>query len=447
MNTIELPAWLSTIFAGFFLEGQSAWESFVFLIGMLAILYAILNIFTSLTNVSPPGWIRSPVSTHDMHHFLNTLSSAINAPVLTGEKVEVLVDGPAFLEDLLREIRSATEYINITNYIWKDGSFGNTLLTSLTERARAGISVRLLVDGIGGRKMNKKYRQELEDAGGQVAFFRPVTWWNITRINRRNHVREFVIDGKVAYIGGVAIEDKWLGDSNAPTFWHDFMFKVRGEMAQVSSGIFSNMWCQTTGEIFTNGDNIGRQGSSKPINRFISLFSVPSPDMSANMDHFIWLSIMAAEKYIYFENPYVIPSKAILKALTSKAEKGIDVRVIVPGTYTDTPTVQWASQSYYYELLNAGVKIYEYNVSRIHSKIMVIDGIWSIIGSANLDNRSSQLNIEAIMGIDDRDLASRLETEMHKDIGKSKEVSRNHWRSRILLRPFGLLSRLFTQQF
>lgn len=431
-------------------DEYTKWQIFVFLFGALAIIYLMLNIFTSLTNKTPPPFTEVKVSTNDMDSFEASLAGSISSPVEKGSPVRILVDGSEFMDDLLLEIKNANQSINITNYIWEDGQFGNTLLRALIDKANEGVKVRLLLDGIGGRKADKKYIADLKKAGGEVAYFRPVTWWNITRINRRNHVREFVIDGRIAYMGGVAIADNWLGDGTSKKFWHDFMFKVSGIMAEKSGQIFSNMWSQTTGEIFANSKRDAYVGeSSAPQNniRFISLFSTPAPDMSANMEHFIWLSIKASQNSVHIENPYLVPSQALLKVLKEKAKSGVDVKIIVPGKNTDTKIVQWASQSYYYELLDAGVKIYEYEPTRIHSKIMIIDGKWSVVGSANLDNRSSQLNLEAIMGVEDSVLAQNLEDQFQKDLKKSAEITNDHWKRKIILRPFGLLSRLFVHQF
>lgn len=450
IKKLDTKKWLYSIKKWPGWKKYSKWEWAAIVIGILTIFYVVINMFTSLGDGTPPPRSDSKVSLNNMSQFEETLAHSVHSTVYpeSGSSTPtILTNGAEFLPDLLREIQNAKESISITDYIWDGGDFGNTIFKALIVKAQEGVKVKVLLDGTAGRKANKDLIKQLTANGGEVAYFRPVKWWNINRIDRRTHVRDFVIDGKTAYLGGIAISDPWLGDATSSTSWHDFMFKVSGDMADESSRVFENMWSQTTGEIVVS-TGTSSTASITNSNHFVPLFSTPSADMSSNMEHFVWLSINAAEQSIHIENPYLLPSKSILEALENKARKGIDVTLIVPGKNTDTKYTRWASQSYYTELLKAGVKVYEYQPSRIHAKIMIVDNKWSVIGSANLDNRSSQINLEYIQGLDNANFAKNLESKFQTDIQKSKEINRDQWDgTSIYFRPIELLSKLFIKQY
>lgn len=160
----------------------------------------------------------------------------------------ILTDGEEFLADLLREIEKAHESIYMTNFIWRDGKFGKKIEEALKRKAEEGVEVRVLVDGVGGIHLSQKNIDKLTQKNIGFAFFRPLTWWNLDRLNRRTHIRDYVIDNKVVYLGGIAIADAWLGNAKKPYEWHDYMYKASGKMAEEGGRIFKNIWSQTTGE-------------------------------------------------------------------------------------------------------------------------------------------------------------------------------------------------------
>lgn len=422
-------------------------EWFAAAFGILCILFVLTSLFTSLRDNTPQPTTNASISFADMPVFDASIANAVNTSVEDGTPITILTNGKEFLPDLLTEIQNAHHSIYITDYIWDNGTFGNTVFDALIAKAREGVQVRVLLDGVSGKHANKRKIKELTDAGGRVARFRPISWWNADRLNRRTHARDFVIDSTTAYLGGIAISDAWLGDATSSTSWHDYMYKVHGDMALRSNKVFTNLWDQTTGETLavTQG---ATTSSIAPTSKFVSLFSTPAPDMSSNLQHFFWLSILAAHKSIHIENPYLLPSKPLAELLMQKAREGVDVKLVIPGTHTDTLYTRWASQSYYTQLLNAGVKIYEYQPSRLHAKNMTMDGVWSIIGSANLDNRSSQINLEYIMGVDDPVFAQALEKNFAADRAKSHEVTKDEWSHHsIFYFPLDYIARLFAHQY
>jgi cardiolipin synthase len=432
----------------------SLWEKFtklewtLMIVGGITLFFIFITLFTSLSDNTRPPTVTNTLTLKDLPQFEATLATAVNSQVEKGSPISILTNGQEFLPDLLTEIKNAQQSIYITDFIWEDGTFGHTLFTALTEKAQQGVRVRVLVDGIDGRNANKDDIKALTAAGGKFDWFRPIKWWNITRINNRTHVRDFVIDGKVSYIGGMAVSDNWFDTSKPATFWHDYMFKSSGAMAARANTIFGNMWSQTTGENLSATPSFTTVAAGTHGTEFVPLFSTPAPDLSGNVQHFIWLSIMAAQHSIHIENPYLVPNKAIVAALKSKAEQGVEVELIVPGAHTDSLYTKWASQSFYTSLLASGVKIYEYQPSRIHAKMMTMDGVWSVVGSANLDNRSSEINLEAIMGIHDPQFAKDLEAKFAADKQDTIEVTKKQWDHKsIWMMPIRIVSRLFIHQF
>jgi cardiolipin synthase A/B len=442
-------------------EKYSRGEWTLLICGILAILVLVTSLFTSFGDKTPPPSLSLDHQLSvDGPFFQTAMAGAIHNDFEDGGDVKILTNGEEFLPDILKEIYNASSSVNITVYIWDDGEFGNTLFRALIEKARQGVEVRILLDGLGGHKASSEYIDQLKDAGGKVGIFRDIRPGQLTRIHRRTHVRAFTIDGRVGYTGGMAISDSWLGNATSTKSWHDFMFKVDGKMAESIQEVFATMWSQTTGEILA-GDKFynlstteaeeqsgSRDQTSTGTSRFISLFSSPAPDMNQNMEHFLWLSLQAANQSIQIENPYLVLSDSLLDTILEKSKSGVKVEIILPGKHTDQKFVQWAGQTYYNRLLNAGVKIYEYEPSRIHAKYILIDGKWSIIGSANLDNRSRELNIESNLGILDEEFGRNLGQTFEKDKSRSKEITLDEWRKRSsLVQPLGLLSRFFVKQY
>ena len=428
-------------------------EWLLIIVATVTILYVFLNLFTAATDSIPPPTLSKPITLSDLPDFEKTIANTTNSSVQNSGPVTVLTNAEEFLPDLLTEIRGAKKSIYITDYIWEDGTLGNTVLAALAEKSKEGVAVRILLDGVSGRNASKELLKEITDNGGKVGRFRPVSWSNITRLDRRTHVRDFVIDGRVAYIGGVALSDAWLGSATYADHWHDFMFKVSGTMVHPAETAFENMWSQTTGEILTvtttaaPGERVGAS-SATSATHFVPLFSFPSPDMSKNMEHFIWLSVQGANKSIRITNPYLLPNSSIASALEEKARAGVDVELLVPGTNIDSKYTRWASESFYKELLDSGVKIYEYQPSRIHAKTLTIDGVWSVIGSANLDNRSSEINLELIYGVEDAKLATDIERNFSTDKTKAVEITSKQWRGGFsFMYPVRLVARTLVHQF
>lgn len=425
------------------------------IIGALAIILTVLTYFTSFSEISIDTTSTIPLSinTPEFYTAVESIVGSTMLPLTKNDSIKILNNGDEFVPDLLSEIKGAKKSVTLANYIWKSGDLMDSVFGALTAKAKEGVAVRIIMDGSGSFNRPKDKIEELTKAGGVVEIFRPISIRTITRINKRSHIRAMVIDGKTGYIGGFAFRDEWLGNGLEPEEWRDIMFKVAGLPARSIQNIFNDLWRQTNGEILSGedfyptfppvivGENVCEDSC------FVGMFHSPTPDLEKNLSQLIWLSSMGAKKHIHIETPYLLPDQNILNALKKKVAEGVDVEIIVPGPYIDSKTVQWASKSYYLEVLNAGIKIYEYQPAHLHSKIFTADNEWSIVGSPNLDNRSSTLNAEGALAIEDISLAKNIEAQFEIDKSRSvlvdKETFKENWSARIM----GKISRLFSKQY
>lgn len=417
---------------------------------LLTILFILASLFTSLTDPALKVASSDPVSvgTDGFRATIESISRSTAQPL--DSEVRIIDDGTVFLEDLLKEIRAAKTSVTITNYIFDDGEMTARTFDALVEKAREGVEVRILLDAFGGQDAPEDQLEELKRAGGGVAYFRPFNFRSFARAHRRTHVRAIVIDGKIGYTGGLAFRDQWLGDGVGEERWRDTMFKYEGRMARATQDHFNSLWRQTDGEILTGPDfypSVPQTNSIKEGSYFISLFHSPAPDVSADLLDLIWLTITGAKTHVYLSTPYLTPPPEIVDALTAAVKRGVTVEIVVPGPYTDTKLVQSATRSYYETLLEAGVKIFEYQPGRFHEKSLTVDGHWSLIGSPNMDNRSASLNVENVFGIEDAEFAVMLEEQFETNKERSKEVLKEEWRPNIFKQAYYRFISLFVKQF
>ncbi|MCR4279757.1 MAG: phosphatidylserine/phosphatidylglycerophosphate/cardiolipin synthase family protein [Candidatus Zambryskibacteria bacterium] len=383
--------------------------------------------------------------------FQSTVESITRSPSLPIETpIIIFDDGTKFLEDLLIEISGAKDSVTITNYIFHEGVMTNSIFDALIKKAEEGVAIRILLDAYGGRKAPEEKLEALREAGAKTAIFRPIRVRTLTRAHRRTHMRTIVIDGHIAYTGGLAFEDSWLGDGTEKDHWRDTMFKYDGAMARATQDQFNSLWRQTDGEILTGEAFYPSAYTTNPPrdeSYFVSLFHIPAPDVSADLLDIIWLTISGAESHILLSTPYLTPPPEIVEALTEAVRRGVEVEIIVPGTYTDSKLIQSATRSYYEKLLEAGIRIFEYEPGRFHEKSLTVDGRWSLIGSANMDNRSASLNVENIFGIEDQEFALALEEQFEENKSRSKELLKADWHPNLFKQSYYQIVSLFAKQF
>jgi cardiolipin synthase len=415
------------------------WASFI---GVVVILFMPIGKGPEL--LIPTGAVPPAASSQ----FMETLSNFMTLPVDKAPAVEILENGDQYIPELLRDIDSAQHSINFMAYIWKDGKFSEIVLDHLQKRQRAGVQVRILLDAYGGLKAPTNGFRKLKELGGKVATFHSLLPlpWTVMRSTKRNHRRAIVIDGITGFTGGFGIDDVWLGNARNPKEWHDLMFRVGGSMVQRLQGSFSEVWAATTGEMLTGTDYYPEVKSAGTI-PYVALSSSPSPDLYEG-EIFVLLTLAAARRDIEIETPYFLPNASVRKALIDNVKRGVKVTILVPNENTDEKSVRWAGQRIYEELLTAGVKLYEYQPTFTHTKLLVEDGAWSVIGSANMDIRSRRLNDEVVLGVQDAALAKSLHEGFQKDLQKAKPIKLDEWKRRgPIQRVLELISQAFVQQY
>jgi cardiolipin synthase len=352
-----------------------------------------------------------------------TLSTAIN-----GNSVEVLENG-AFFEVLFERIRSAQKSVHFETFLWKEGVLGQRLADALSERARAGKQVRVMLDATGSRRVGKAAREQMEKAGCHVVFFHEIALRNLGVMNDRDHRKLVVIDGREAFVGGHCIVDSWLGDAEDSEHFGDISLRLHGPIVNSIQSAFSENWAGETGELFV-GDDVFP--TLEPAGDVLIHAVYAKPEGSAPAVKILHhTAICLARKRIWIQNPYFIPEPDAIDAFGDAVARGVDVRVLMPSTSgSDNPMVQHAGHRNFEKLLRCGVRLFEYPHTLLHQKVMTIDGMWSAIGSSNFDDRSFETNDEITLGILDAATAQQLDAVFEKYVPQCKEIELEAWRKR-----------------
>ncbi|GAC1412380.1 MAG: phospholipase D-like domain-containing protein [Candidatus Doudnabacteria bacterium] len=427
------------------------WELLaVLLIGILSIATILASLFLSIGRRPEKLSVTENMPEVDSEDFLQAISGVVNAPIQTGGRAILLNNGIKFFPEIVKAINEAKYSVNFMVYIWNPGKASDMIFEAFFNALKRGVEVRVLFDGFGGTGVDKKKLKQLIDSGGKACWFRKAHFGKLTRFYKRNHRRAIVIDGSVGFLGGAAVEDKWLGDASSSKSWRDSMVKVTGSMAENLQSAFSQVWADTQGEILVGPKFYPlayEERREMNLSKHISVISSPTSEFHP-MSNLYYLTFKAARKSIFMTHSYFVPDKALRDILQEKAKAGLDVRVLLPNNYIDGKTIRWASQKYFEEFLRAGVKIYEYQPTMIHSKTIVVDGKWSIVGSANMDVRSTELNKENVLGILENDFAEELEKTFLEDIKQAKEMKLGQWKKRSFFRMFReRIAVLFEEQY
>ena len=404
-------------------------------VGAVSIVSAVLTLFVPLNR--PPHYSLTSCPAPGSDEFMQAAAGVVNAPMMKGGTARLLNNGVEIFPALTKALREAECTIDFMVYIWKDGAASDQLIEVLEERARAGVQVRLMLDALGAARAPRDKLERITEAGGKLAFFQPFRFGRMTAVYKRNHRRAMIVDGRVAFTGGAAVDDIWLGDAQDAEHWRDVMVEIHGCLATNLQSAFSQLWAATTGEILV-GENFyptdhdeedEREGPGEALSRHIHVTS--SPNIAAQpLRVFFFLSMSCARESIYITNPYFAPGDEIRESLKDRARDGADVRLLVPGRHTDAPYVRYAAHAFYQEMMEAGVRIYEYQPTMLHAKMLVVDGQWSVVGSANMDVRSKELNQEAVIGVLDKGFGQQLVDTFHRDLDDAREITLDEWKTR-----------------
>jgi cardiolipin synthase A/B len=355
--------------------------------------------------------------------------STTGLPPTSATDARLLVDGGAKYAALLIDVASAQEHIHLEYYIFYPDRTGTALRDALVERARAGVKVRLLLDAVGSGKTPARFFDDLRAAGGEIAWFHPMRFlrvWERPWLNLRTHRKIVVIDGRLAYTGGINITDE-EDERLRSDAYRDLHLRLEGNVVSSLQLVFIEDWAYATGKAPLTLSPLAPQKGSVPVQVLVS-----GPDSSWEAIHRLHVAaIHSAERRVWLATPYFVPGEAARMALTSAALGGLDVRLLVP-KLSDSWLVTLAARSYFDELLAAGVRIYEYGPRMLHSKALLCDDDLAIIGSANFDYRSFRLNFEVSLLFRDAALCHELAGLMHSECGSSACVPVN--RARLPLR-------------
>jgi cardiolipin synthase len=345
-----------------------------------------------------------------------------------GNKVDLVQNGE-FWDWVLRDIGKARETINVETFLAKEGEVTRRMTDALCEKARTKVQVRMMLDGSGGKNYGKKDLQRLEDAGALVRKYHPFSLRNLGLINQRDHRKIVVIDGRIAYVGGHCFVDSWLGNAEDKKHFRDISARIEGPVVAQIQSAFAENWIEETGEVLAGTNlfpEVERAGEVDSHGVWISPTGSPS---GVKLLHY--LAIRAANEKLTIQNPYFLPDPDARNALLDAVKRGVDVRVMIPATEaSDSPAVQHASHHHYGTLLKGGVKLYDYNRTLLHQKVMTIDECWAVIGSANFDDRSFEVNDEISLVVYDEAIAEELEEIFDKDLEHATEVKLEPWKKR-----------------
>ena len=362
--------------------------------------------------------------------FERALGSLLGPGIVGGNAVTELLNGDQIFPPMLAAIQAAQKSITFETYIYWSGDIGKQFADALSERARAGVRVHVLLDWVGSAKMDESYLTEMKEAGVQIEKFHKPHWYNLARLNNRTHRKLLVVDGQVGFTGGVGIAPHWMGNAQDPDHWRDSHYLVRGPVVAQMQATFLDNWLKVTGKVL-HGElyfpPIAPAGAQKA-----QMFSSSPSSGSESMQLMYHLAITAAERSIDLSVAYFVPDELTQKHLMDALARGVRVRFITPGEHTDTDTVKAASRATWGPLLQAGALIYEYQPTMYHCKVMIVDQLLVSVGSTNFDNRSFRLNDEANLNVYDAAFARRQTEVFEDDLKRSRRVTYEEWLNRPL---------------
>jgi cardiolipin synthase A/B len=368
-------------------------------------------------------------SIHDPQ-FERTLGVLLGPEIMPGNRFEALVNGDQIFPSMLDAIRGARQTVSFETYIYWSGQIGKDFADALAERARAGVKVHVLIDWVGSSKMEKAYLVEMKNAGVEIYRFHEPHWYNLSKLNNRTHRKILVVDGGVGFTGGVGIATEWTGHAQDPEHWRDTHFKVEGPVVAQMQAVFTDNWVKATGVVLHGEDYfppIANAGAGAA-----QMFASSPSGGSESMELMYLLIINAAERSIDLSSAYFVPDEMSRDAIVDALKRGVHVRIITPGPYTDSETVRRASRALWGDLLAAGAEIYEYQPTMYHCKVLVADDLLVSVGSTNFDDRSFRLNDEASLNIYDANFAREQIGTFERDLGQSRRITLDEWRARPL---------------
>jgi cardiolipin synthase len=357
--------------------------------------------------------------------FRRALGILLGPPLVPGNRVTTLINGDRIFPPMLAAIRAAKISVTFETFVIRD-PIGGAFCEALAAAAARGVTVCILIDWLGSRGMDPQLIEATRQAGCDLQLYHPPTWFHLGRLNNRTHRKVLIVDGVIGFTGGVGMGNEWLGDAQDEAHWRESHYQVEGPVVAQMQAVFVDNWIKATGRVL-HGPEFFPATYANAGDMDAQMFGSSPVGGSESMHLMILLALTAAQKSIDIENAYFVPDRLTAEALAVAARRGVRVRIVVPGKFTDARVGRWAAQALYGDLLDAGVEIYEYQPTMIHCKVLVIDGTWTSVGSANFDDRSFRLNDEANLNVFSSDLAAEQIRYIEADIASSKRMVLRRW--------------------
>jgi cardiolipin synthase len=396
---------------------------------------AVVLVLFSLVLFEPglPYEVRAELPDPTAPEFPGLLSTLVDTP-LRGESTVALLSGAGeFYEAELEAIAGARHSVHLEAYIFHSSAIAQRFLDALTERARDGVRVRVVVDAWGSKQLPRGYFAGLRKAGGEVRWYQPLRWRTLKRYNNRTHRELVIVDGRIAFVGGAGIAAWWTDGADGGLPWRDMMMRVEGPLATALQTCFMENWLESSGEVLADLEDFpfaARDAGSHGDARGLVVISTPSAARATRAHILFQLLLAASRKSIHIQSPYFVPDRGIIRELIGAAKREVQLGIIVPGRYNNHPQTRRASRRRYGELLKAGIAIHEYQPGMIHSKLLVVDEAWVVTGSTNFDNRSFGLNDEVNLAVQDTALAARALEQFAADLRSCQAVTLEDWNRR-----------------
>jgi cardiolipin synthase A/B len=361
--------------------------------------------------------------------FLRAAEALTGAPVSYGNDADLLINGDQIFPAYVGAIREAEETVNLLTYAYWRGDIAVEVAETLCEKARAGVECNVILDAVGAARMDRGLVDKMRDAGVQVCYFRPPKPYAVKRLQHRTHRKLLIVDGTSGFTGGVGIAEEWTGNAQDPDHWRDTHVRVRGPVVRGLQGAFAENWLECTGDVLA-GDRYLPQIDELEDGGPMQVMRSSATMGDTNAEALVYLALAAAKRSIDLTSAYFAPRPAFTDALVEAAERGVAMRILVPGSHIDKEFVRTAGRAAYDDLLDAGIEIYEYCPTMLHAKTLTVDGRWSSVGSVNFDNRSFQLHDEVTLCVQSESFAERLHEVFEHDLESSERIDPGQWRDR-----------------
>ena len=397
----------------------------------LAILYFFVLILLALWLWTSQREHGTRVRVREVDNFeeaLPSIAGMTGGVIQPGNRVEVLQNGDQFFPAFLADIAAARETVHVETYVWWQGEICGEVARALAARARDGLEVRLTIDAVGSMKADNDLLDEMEKAGVKVSQYHPLRLGDFGLFNNRTHRKLAIFDGRVAYVFGHGIAGEWTGRGQDAEHWRDTGVRLTGPVVSALQSAFAENWVEQTGEALVGPRYFPRITPSGPVRAHV-VASSPHGGVS-DQETLFKIAIATARRDLLIQNPYFIPDLEVVELLGRAVKRGVDVRIMLPGPVTDSAIVKHASHFYFEDLLERGVRIYVYRRTLLHQKIAVVDGLWSLVGSTNFDDRSFDINDEVSVGMIDPAVAAELARAFKADLRDCREVRLDAWRRR-----------------